>query len=158
VSKQLSVPNRFDPTPAHRVDLKSDSDEGSGREVFLDDGLAKLLKAHRGDRIPRADEWVFMTARQTPYSQRNISRAFDDAIWTAKIVWHSKEDKPTFHSLRHGFASAVIAGGADQGHVSRLLGHTDPGFTYRTYVHEFDKQAKQEQSKQALGVAYAGVL
>jgi integrase len=39
-----------------------------------------------------------------------------------------------------------------------LLGHTDPAFTYKTYVHEFDRQANQEQSKQALGAAYQGVL
>jgi hypothetical protein len=38
------------------------------------------------------------------------------------------------------------------------LGHSDPGFTYRCYVHAFDAQAKQEQSKQALGLAYGGVL
>ena len=61
-------------------------------------------------------------------------------------------------SLRHGFASAVIAGGADQGHVARLLGHTDPAFTYKVYVHEFDKVANQAQSKLALGTAYQGVL
>jgi integrase len=158
VSKQLSVPNRFDPHPAHRVDLKSDSDEGCERQVFLDDNLARLLKDHRRDRIPRADEFIFITANGTPYSQRNISRAFVTAVADAGIKWNSKAEKPTFHSLRHGFASAVIAGGADQGHVARLLGHSDPGFTYRVYIHEFDKQAKQEQSKKALSVAYAGVL
>jgi integrase len=62
---------------------------------------------------------------------------------------------PSTHS---GTASPIIAGGADQGHVARLLGHTDPAFTYRTYIHEFDKVANQEQSKQALGLAYAGLL
>ena len=158
VRKQLSIPNRFDLQPPHRIDLKSDSDEGSEREVFLDDNLARLLKDHRGNRILRADQFIFTTANGTPYGQRNIGRAFDNALTDAKIVWCSKEDKPTFHSLRHGFASAVIAGGADQGHVARLLGHTDPAFTYKVYVHEFDKKANQEQSKQALGTAYAGVL
>lgn len=39
------------------------------------------------------------------------------ANWT----W-STDDKPTFHSLRHTFASAVIAGGADQGHVGLTSG------------------------------------
>lgn len=158
VHKQLSVQNRFDPSPAHRVDLKSDSSEGCDRWVFLDDNLAKLLKQHRGDRIRHTNEYIFQTANGTPYSRRNISRAFDTAITEAKIVWRSREDKPSLHSLRHGFASAVITGGADQGHVARLLGHSDPAFTYRTYVQEFDKVAKQEQSKQALGKAYAGVL
>jgi integrase len=165
VHKQLSVPNRYDRAPAHRVDLKSDSDEGSDRRVFLHDDLARLLREHRGDRIRRRDEYVFVTSTGTPFSQRNVGRAFDAAVAAAVdddarplIEWSSRDDKPTFHSLRHTFASAVIAGGADQGHVARLLGHTDPSFTYKTYVHEFDKQRRQAESKAALGVAYAGVL
>jgi Phage integrase family len=75
----------------------------------------------------------------------------DAKSWT----W-STEDKPTLHSLRHTFASAIIAGGADQGHVARLLGHTDPAFTYKVYVHEFDQAQRQAESKAALGAAYAG--
>jgi integrase len=62
--------------------------------------------------------------------------------------------KPSFPQLAPWLRSPVIAGGADQGHVARLLRHTDPGFTYRTYVHQFDQQAKQ----QALGIAFQGVL
>jgi integrase len=158
VHKQLSRPNAFDRTPPHRVYLKSDSDEGCERVVFLSDDLARLLRRHRGDRIPRRDEYVFVTSRGTPYIQRNIARFFDVALARAGITWRSKDDKPTFHSLRHGFASAIIAGGADQGHVARLLGHTDPAFTYRVYVHEFDRARRQAESKAALAAAFAGVV
>jgi len=193
VRAQLSVPNRFDPTPPHRVDLKSDSDEGCERSVFLADDLARLLREHRGDRIVRRDSFVFTTGAGTPFTQRNTGRAFDDALERAAVEWTTRcpcgwkvsgpatearaakaahleaehdgedvkwstDDKPTFHSLRHAFASAVIAHGADQGHVARLLGHTDPSFTYRVYVHEFDKARRHAESKAALGAAYAGVL
>jgi integrase len=197
VRAQLSVPNKYDTAPPHRVALKSDSDEGCERWVFLADDLVKLLKEHRGDRIVRRDAFVFTTGAGTPFTQRNIGRAFDDMLEAAGFEWMTRcgcgeweffgpataardakrehlekahaaedvsrwewstEDKPTFHSLRHTFASAIIAGGADQGHLARLLGHTDPAFTYRTYVHEFDKQARQAESKAALGAAFAGVL
>jgi integrase len=198
VRAQLSRPNAFDRSAPHRVETKSDSDEGSDRVVFLHDDLVTLLKGHRGDRIPRHNEFVFQTAAGTPFSQRNIARAFDQALESVDIEWTvrcagcgwtslvasladsktarrahlvethpaavpadwkwSQEDKPTFHSLRHTFASAVIAGGADHGHVARLIGHTNPAFTYQVYVHEFDQARRHAESKAALGVAYAGVL
>jgi len=194
VRAQLSVPGKFDRTPPHRVELKSDSDEGCERIVFLADDLARLLREHRGDRIVRRDAFIFTTSAGTPFTQRNVGRAFDQTLERAGFEWTticsckglkftgpaaaardaqqahtetahageaaawSTENKPTFHSLRHTFASAVIAGGADQGHVARLLGHTDPAFTYRVYVHEFDKVRRHEESKAALGMAYAGVL
>ena len=56
VHKQLSRPNRYDPAPPRRVELKSDSDEGCERYVFLHDDLAKILREHRGDRIPQEDD------------------------------------------------------------------------------------------------------
>jgi integrase len=39
-----------------------------------------------------------------------------------------------------------------------VLGHTDAGVTSRVYVHLFDKWAEADRSKQALGVAFQGVL
>jgi integrase len=139
----------------------------------LDDGLAKLLKAHRGDRIPRADEWVFQTKNGTPYSQRNVSRGLDAALADAGITWREWKDehgrtvtdKPTFHGLRHSFASALIAGdpengipGANSDHLARMIGHADSSFTARVYVHQFDAQKRQAESKAALTAAFAGVL
>jgi integrase len=197
VQAQLSMPNPYDATSPHRVPLKSDSGEGAERVVFMHDDLAKLLKAHRGDRIVRRDEFVFATGAGTPFGQRNVGRAFDETLAAIQVEWTvrcdacgwqhvgsaaehraakqthlqkkhpdakpagwkwAQEDKPTFHSLRHTFASAIIAGGADHGHVARLLGHTDPAFTYRVYVHEFDAARRQSESKAALTAAYAGVL
>ena len=92
VQKQLSVPNPFDPTPAHRVDLKSDSDEGSDRLVFLHDDLAAQLKAHRGHRIPRPDEFVFRTSTGTPYTQSNCRRMFDENLDAVAIEWTTRCD------------------------------------------------------------------
>jgi hypothetical protein len=39
-----------------------------------------------------------------------------------------------------------------------VLGHTDAAFTSRVYVHLFDKRAEADRSKQALAVAFQGVL
>lgn len=40
-----------------------------------------------------------------------------------------------WHVLRHTFASAQLAGGVDIKALAVYLGHTDPGFTLRTYTH-----------------------
>ena len=40
-----------------------------------------------------------------------------------------------YHALRHYFASALLANGVDIRAVAAYLGHADPGFTLRTYVH-----------------------
>jgi integrase len=39
------------------------------------------------------------------------------------------------HALRHYFASVVLGGGASIRDLADWLGHEDPGFTLRTYVH-----------------------
>jgi integrase len=40
-----------------------------------------------------------------------------------------------FHALRHHFASALLHNGVDIRALAAYLGHSDPGFTLRTYVH-----------------------
>ena len=39
------------------------------------------------------------------------------------------------HALRHYFASALLANGVDIRALAAYLGHHDPWFTLRTYVH-----------------------
>jgi integrase len=39
------------------------------------------------------------------------------------------------HVLRHTFASTLLAGGVDIRALASYLGHSDPGFTLRTYTH-----------------------
>lgn len=43
--------------------------------------------------------------------------------------------KVRLHDLRHWFASASIAGGADINMVARQLGHSTPGTTLKVYSH-----------------------
>lgn len=44
-----------------------------------------------------------------------------------------------FHTFRHTCASLLFAGGKDVKQVQEWLGHADPGFTLRTYVHLLDE-------------------
>ena len=45
----------------------------------------------------------------------------------------------TFHSLRHTCASLLFAAGKNIKQVQEWLGHADPAFTLRTYVHLMDE-------------------
>ncbi len=44
----------------------------------------------------------------------------------------------TFHSFRHTCASLLFAAGRNVKQIQQWLGHADPGFTLRTYVHLID--------------------
>jgi integrase len=44
------------------------------------------------------------------------------------------------HALRHFYASVLLDAGESIKAVSEYLGHSDPGFTLRTYTHLLPKQ------------------
>lgn len=133
-----------------RVSLKGRDGEEKERDVEMSQTLARILRGHRAavmrrqgvDRIPPADELIFMTSNATPYLQRNIQRAFDLAVKKGELTG---EPKLTFHQLRHTFASAAIAAGAEIGYVADHLGHTNPNITLRTYRKEF-REAREAGS------------
>nr|WP_281381604.1 tyrosine-type recombinase/integrase [Conexibacter arvalis] len=52
----------------------------------------------------------------------------------------------TPHKLRHTYASILVACGTDPATVMAQLGHTDPHFTLRTYVHVTDRRSGQMQA------------
>ena len=45
----------------------------------------------------------------------------------------------SFHTFRHTCASLLFAEGKNVKQVQEWLGHADPGFTLRTYVHLLDE-------------------
>lgn len=57
------------------------------------------------------------------------------------------------HDSRHAVATQLLAQGVHPGITSAVLGHTDPGFTMRTYQHVIDGMAEQaaDAMERALG-------
>lgn len=45
----------------------------------------------------------------------------------------------SFHNFRHTCASLLFAAGRNAKQVQEWLGHSDPGFTLRTYIHLMDE-------------------
>jgi integrase len=74
-------------------------------------------------------------------------RPIHDQAW-AKLwrVWRDAAGWPpegTFHSLRHYFATLLIASGADPADVQRALRHSNLRTTLETYVHWWPKKNRR---------------
>jgi integrase len=112
-----------------RVPLKSGKGE---RDVILMDSLSRELRtAKLAAHFSRDADPVFATGTGTAVSARNATRGL------AKTIENAQLPGVTFHALRQTFASIMIAQGRDPAFVADQLGHEDPAFTCRTYVHLF---------------------
>lgn len=105
------------------------SDRGR-REVPLSPALSREPRALRlASPWSRDADLVFSATTGGPHQARKLYRWFKPAAGRAGVPWCG------FHALRHTAASRWLATGVSLAIVSHLLGHADPGFTLRTYVH-----------------------
>ena len=133
----------------------------SVRDVPLVAQLARLLSAHRRrSRFARGDDWVFATARGTPYGHRNVSRRCLGRA--AELAGLNEDSWPPlrFHDLRHTFASHLIIDlRLDPAQVSRILGHARITITLDTYTHLFeDARHAQDIRTRMAASPFAGLL
>jgi integrase len=121
------------------------------RDLPLPAGLARRLWAARpaGAAGP-----VFATGNGTRYSDRNVRRVLDrttghEAERLARKAAEAGRPLPDpgdhagvpwvgFHTFRHTCASMLFDAGKNIRQVADWLGHSDPAFTLRTYVHLMD--------------------
>ncbi len=106
----------------------------SRRDIPLSAGMAERLRALRRDSCRGDMTPVFATITGTELSRSNVSnRVLKPAAESVGLPW------VTFHSLRHTCASLLFAAGKNIKQVQEWLGHADPAFTLRTYVHLMDE-------------------
>ena len=63
----------------------------------------------------------------------------------------------TLHSLRHGFASLLIASGLNVVFVSRQLGHSNASVTLKVYAHLFEQADHATAAREALETNYVAM-
>jgi integrase len=118
---------------------------GNGRrDLPLSPGMRDRLLAdrrdtYRGDKTP-----VFPSAAGSELHPSNVaSRVLKPATRAAGFGQEDDDGKWTswvsFHAFRHTCASLLFAAGKNVKQVQEWLGHADPGFTLRTYVHLLDE-------------------
>ncbi len=107
---------------------------GAGkRDIPLSQGMAAQLLTHRRDSYQGPQAPVFRSSTGGPLPPPNLGRdVLHPARKAAGMPW------VTFHTFRHTCASLLFEEGRNVKQVAEWLGHADPSFTLRTYVHLMD--------------------
>ena len=104
------------------------------RDLPLSAGMAERLREHRRDSYRGDTAPVFATTTGSELSRPNVAgRVLKPAGEAVGLGWVS------FHTFRHTCASLLFAEGRNVKQVQEWLGHADPSFTLRTYVHLLDE-------------------
>ncbi len=104
---------------------------GSERTIFIPDELALRLSAYVAAlKITGPEEYLFLTPLNKLYQRNNAGAEFRRVRTEAKLP-----DDVTLHTLRHTYASNLIASGCDVVTVQRALGHATPSITLNVYSH-----------------------
>jgi integrase len=107
---------------------------GNGRrDIPLSAGMGERLLVHRRDTYVGPESPVFASRVGTPLNPSNLWRGtLKPTREAVGLPW------VTFHSFRHTCASLLFETGRNVKQVSEWLGHADPAFTLRRYVHLMD--------------------
>jgi integrase len=104
------------------------SKAGKARHVVLNDEGRELFETLTAGRAPR--DLIFKRADGEPWGPSHQARPLMEASRRAKV-----EPAPTFHILRHSYASALATKGVPMGVIAAQLGHADTRMTERHYAH-----------------------
>ena len=113
------------------------------RDIPLSPGMAAKLVAHRRDTYQGSSSPVFASTIGTELIPGKVaSKVLCPAAKTVGLtVTVEGKDDPvsavSFHTFRHTCASLLFDAGRNVKQVQEWLGHADPGFTLRTYVHRW---------------------
>ncbi|MGI5274882.1 tyrosine-type recombinase/integrase [Nonomuraea sp. CA-218870] len=130
---------------------------GKMRDVPLPDfvGLRVSSRIQRHKPVPVTLPWRIPEGKPVTASLLFTSRR-GDPMWGNNVgeSWRLARRKAGVpsgrefgtHVLRHTAASAWLASGVDIKTVSEYLGHFDPGFTLRTYVHMMPNASERARS------------
>jgi len=112
------------------------------RDLPLSAGMRGRLLERRRDSNAAERTPVFATATGTELSRPNVAgRVLKPAAKAAGLTVDVEGERiawVSFHTFRHTCASLLFEQGKNVKQVAEWLGHADPAFTLRTYVHLMD--------------------
>ncbi len=125
--------------------------ETSRRTIDLPGVLTEELKQHQARQTIELDQnehsLVFTSRTGTPMISRNVTqRIFEPALKRAELR------KVGFQSLRHTYASMLIAQGESIKTVQSLLGHASATMTLNVYGHLFEGETKRAVARLEAGL------
>lgn len=142
------------------IDIEDEPKTLSGKRIVPYNHAMRVLldeqrRAQRKERLKAGETWkggeacqgdtfVFATKKGNHADRNNLNRLYHTTLKKAGIPERG------IHSLRHTFATnAVQSKQIAISDLARLLGHSDPAFTMRTYVHP--DRAGMAQAMEVLG-------
>jgi integrase len=126
--RQLTVDRQLVTMPDRAPYLAPPKTQASVRVVPLPQVVVDALAAHLSDWP--TDEFVFCTDRGAPIRRT----AFSERVWRPAVK-RAGLSEPTFHALRHFYASLLIRHGESVKTVQARLGHASAAETLDTYSH-----------------------
>jgi integrase len=90
----------------------------------------RVAQAERLDGIRPTGDLIFVNSDGSPIRPDSTSQWFGRAVKASRI-----ERRITFHEMRHTHATLLLKAGVPIHVVSQRLGHSDVGFTLKTYAH-----------------------
>lgn len=131
--------------------VKEPKTGGSRRDIPMPDEIAESLRRRRNEMIQECMEWgVPFSGDLFALGKIDGSYMNPHSLWEA---WKAlagglglvgtQGKVPTFHDLRHTFATYTIKDGADVKTVSSILGHANAAMTLNVYA-SADAEAKRQ--------------
>jgi integrase len=125
---------------------------GSERTVFAPAELLTSLSAHvAAEGLTKPDEMLFRTQLGRLWQRNSAGEE-----WRRIRTETALPAEVTLHTLRHTFASNLIASGCDVVTVQRALGHAQPSITLNTYSHLWP--SAEDKTRAATAEFMAAVL
>jgi integrase len=130
------------------------------REVPLAESVAQRLDEHLREYPPvvvtlpwDVPEGKLVSVRLILYGKTGVAldrNYFNENFWwpAAKAAGLTRERKNGMHALRHFYASTLLDAGESIKALAAYLGHSDPGFTLRTYTHLMP--SSEERTRKAI--------
>lgn len=124
--RTIAVRRQVQPAPGGGVEIRLPK-YGSERGVYAADELLQMLA--RLVESGAGEPWLFAGGSDGPPSTATVSDRWLRTVAAADLVGMK------LHSLRHYYASGLIASGCDVVTVQRALGHASATTTLSTYSH-----------------------
>jgi integrase len=131
LEQEIDVKRQVQRTNGKGVEIRAPK-YGSDRTIFAPPQLLSVLAEHIRVHCPGDDpaRWMFPGEEGHPLHQNSVGYWWRRARKNAGLSW-----EPHLHSLRHFYASGLIAAGCDVVTVQRALGHKSATVTLSTYSH-----------------------
>lgn len=157
-NKTLTIKQQLQTLPKIGVTLQSATKTEAGARIIpIPEFLVEIFKLHRiaqdNVKIEEGKNWVgwkyegkqidlvFTQRSGLPIPSRLDTDRWSDLLKDAGIT-HTRR-----YTARHTAATLMLDQMNDIAVVASILGHTDPSFTYRTYVHPMEDKKRELADK-----------